>query len=94
MATDQHHADRKDPNEIGALWTKQTKHGNDYYTGMVNSQRIVIFKNTKKRSEKSPDWRILKSEPQSSQVSQRPPQQRVSDPGEPPAWLNEGDDQW
>ncbi len=96
----------KDPNEIGALWTKQTKHGNDYFTGTINGQRVVVFKNQKKRSDKSPDWRVLKSEPQQGTSQQPstsdPPQANQarqtrsseSNPGEPPAWLTEGDDQW
>lgn len=60
-----HHAEQpaRDPNEIGALWTKQTKHGHDYFTGTVHGEKIVVFANTKKRSDKSPDWRILKSTP-------------------------------
>ena len=51
----------RDPNEIGALWTKQGPRGT-YMTGTVLGQRVVIF-SLQKRGEKSPDWRVLKSIP-------------------------------
>ena len=52
----------KAPNEIGALWEKTGKKG-AYMTGTINGERVVVFKNTNKRGEKSPDWRVLKSVP-------------------------------
>lgn len=52
----------KDPNEIGALWEKSSAKG-PYMTGTINGERVVIFKNGNKRGEKSPDWRVLKSQP-------------------------------
>lgn len=53
----------RETNEIGALWLKQSKKGTKYLSGTVNGQAIVIFRNQNKRSEKAPDYRILKSEP-------------------------------
>lgn len=54
----------KDPDEIGALWTKSGRKG-DYFTGSIemNGEKhaIVIFPNGNKRSDKSPDFRILKA---------------------------------
>ena len=51
----------KDHNEIGALWMKRGAKG-DYMTGTVNGERIVCFA-AKRGSDKSPDWRVLKSVP-------------------------------
>lgn len=52
----------KDPNEIGALWEKQSSRGT-YMTGTINGVKVVVFHNGKKNSDKSPDWRVLKSKP-------------------------------
>ena len=52
----------KDPNEIGALWEKSGSKG-PYMTGTINGERIVVFKNDGKSSEKAPQWRVLKSTP-------------------------------
>lgn len=52
----------KDPNEIGALWMKSGAKG-DYMTGTINGERIVVFKNGNRGSDKAPDWRVLKSQP-------------------------------
>lgn len=52
----------KDPNELGALWEKQSARGT-YMTGTINGVKVVVFHNGKKNSEKSPDWRVLKSVP-------------------------------
>jgi hypothetical protein len=51
----------KNPDELGALWIK---HGpnSDYMTGEIAGIKVVVFK-SKKTSEKSPDWRVLKSKP-------------------------------
>lgn len=55
----------KDPNEIGALWEKSGANG-PYMTGTINGERVVLFRIDGKRSEKSPDWRVLKSTPKES----------------------------
>lgn len=47
---------KKDESEIGALWEKSGAKGT-YLTGTVNGARVVVFRNTDKKSEKSPDWR-------------------------------------
>ena len=54
-------ASERNPDELGALWIK---HGpnSDYMTGEINGIKVVVFK-SKKTSEKSPDWRVLKSKP-------------------------------
>lgn len=52
----------KDPNELGALWEKSGAKG-PYMTGTINGVAVVLFKNGNKKSEKQPDWRVLKSKP-------------------------------
>jgi uncharacterized protein (DUF736 family) len=49
-----------DPNEIGALWRKSSARG-EYFTGVINGDRIVVFANDKKSSDKAPDFRVLKA---------------------------------
>ena len=53
--------------KIGALWSKKTGEGKEYFTGVISDLRgeiqIVIFKNDKKQSENQPDCDILLSEP-------------------------------
>ena len=54
-------------NEIGALWLKKSKDGKTFFSGVVEiegvEQKIVIFKNSYKQTDKQPDYRILKSKP-------------------------------
>ena len=55
----------RNPNEIGALWVKSGAKG-DYMTGSieVNGEKVrVVCFAQRKTSEKSPDWRVLKSVP-------------------------------
>lgn len=52
----------KDENEVGVLWEKSSAKGT-YFTGVIGDQRVVVFKNGNKKSEKAPDWRILKAKP-------------------------------
>lgn len=61
----------KDPNELGVLWEHVSARGT-YMTGMIGDQKVVVFKNTGKRSEKHPDWRILKSKPKDTAASEDP----------------------
>lgn len=51
----------KDPNEIGALWIKQSSKG-EYMTGTIDGKKVVVFRNNKK-TDKQPDWRVLLSKP-------------------------------
>ena len=55
---------KRDESEIGVLWEKESARGT-YFTGTIEidgtKHPIVVFKNGNKRSEKAPDWRILKS---------------------------------
>ena len=55
----------KDPNEIGALWLKQGAKG-PYLAGTVNGVAVVCFQNTRKTSDKQPEYRVLKSTPKAA----------------------------
>lgn len=52
--------------KIGALWSKKTNEGKEYFSGVISDLRgdiqFVIFKNDKK-NENQPDYNILVSEP-------------------------------
>ena len=52
--------------KIGALWSKKTSEGKEYFTGVISDLRgeiqIVVFRNDKK-NENQPDYDILLSEP-------------------------------
>ncbi len=62
----------KDPNELGALWEKSSARG-PYMTGMINGVAVVLFRNTNKKHEKQPDWRVLKSQPKAAPTNEEPP---------------------
>lgn len=51
----------KNPDELGALWLKTGTKG-DYMTGEISGIKVVVFQ-AKKTSDKSPDWRVLRSKP-------------------------------
>ena len=57
--------------KIGALWSKKTSEGKDYFTGAISDLRgeiqIVVLKNDKKQNENQPDYDILLSEPKEAQ---------------------------
>jgi hypothetical protein len=59
---------------IGALWKKQSSKG-VFLSGTVTVEgqnyQIIVFKNDyKKEGEKTPDYRIFKSEPRDGQRSE------------------------
>ena len=53
--------------KIGALWSKKTSEGKEYFTGVISDLRgeiqIVVFRNDKKENPNQPDYDILLSEP-------------------------------
>ena len=52
------------PDELGALWIKNSKTGTVYMSGKIGDQEVVIFRNDKKvEGSNQPDWRVLKSKP-------------------------------
>ena len=57
--------------KIGALWSKKTKDGAEYFTGVISDMRgdiqIVVFKKDSKQNENQPDYDILLSEPKEAE---------------------------
>lgn len=63
-------------NKIGALWKKKSKNGNTYFSGVIDAEvakgtQIVIFQVAEKKSDKSPDYQILLSEPREKQAAEK-----------------------
>ena len=57
--------------EIGALWASTTKDGKMYLRGKVNGQDVILWPNEwKKEGERTPDWRVYKSQPRDAQATQ------------------------
>jgi len=56
--------EQKREEELGALWKRQSERG-EYFTGSVTldgvKTEVVVFPNGYKRSDKHPDFRILKA---------------------------------
>lgn len=60
--------------EIGALWLRKSQSGNKYLSGHVeigdgegleeSKEKVIVFANKDKKSDKAPDYRIYRSEPQ------------------------------
>ena len=62
--------------EIGALW-KQSGRNQNYLSGHVNNEKVVIFMNKgKSENPKAPDFRVYKSKPR-EEDSQAPAQPAV-----------------
>jgi len=45
-----------EPLKIGALWRRRSRKGVEYWAGIINEQRVIVFKVREKRSDKSPDY--------------------------------------
>jgi len=52
----------KDPNEIGAMWAKQSAKG-EYLSGTIEGIGAVVMFPVKSQSPKAPTWRVLKAKP-------------------------------
>lgn len=54
--------DEQKPNQIGALWLskRRTSRGEEYWSGNINGAKVVMFKNTRKKEPKHPDFLIYK----------------------------------
>lgn len=67
--TQNNNSNRKD--ELGALWKKKSKSGMSFLSGYVKVDdlglekeiKVVVFANSKKNNDKSPDYRIYVSRP-------------------------------
>ncbi len=58
---------QQNPDELGALWEKSGGKG-PYMTGTIGGQRVVVFKNGNKNSDKAPDWRVMKAKPREDEA--------------------------
>ena len=60
--------------EIGGLWAKTSSRGEEFWSGKINGQEVVIFRNKfKQPGERSPDLRVYKSQPRETQQQQTHP---------------------
>jgi uncharacterized protein (DUF736 family) len=56
--------------EIGALWESTTKEGKVYLKGKIDGREVVLWRNEwKKEGERTPDWRVYKSQPRDAQAA-------------------------
>lgn len=67
---------KKDENQLGVLWAKKSSRGSEYFSGVLEMTEtgklnIVIFPNLNKKSEKSPDYIILKSKPREERETKK-----------------------
>ena len=67
---------KKDPNELGAAWRRESSSGKAYMTGYVEidgKRTNLVFFSVSNQNPKAPHWRILKSQPreQDQRASER-----------------------
>ena len=70
--------------EIGALWKRTSKAGNKFLSGIINNGvfgevPIAIFERQEKRSENSPDYVIIASDPLPQQSNNAMPEDDKED---------------
>ena len=62
--------------KIGAIWIRESKDGKKYMSGIIEypgvELPIVIFKNEEKKSENSPDYQIIWSQPKKQNAEDQP----------------------
>lgn len=71
MAMSENTNDKKENQELGALWKKESKNGGQKYLaghitveddmGVESKIKVVVFANRDKKNERYPDFRILKA---------------------------------
>jgi hypothetical protein len=44
--------------ELMVLWEKTDKNGDKYFSGKLNGNSILVFKNKYKQDEKHPDYKV------------------------------------
>ena len=44
--------------KIGALWQKNTKGGDIFFSGIIGGKSVIIFANKYKQSDKHPDYLV------------------------------------
>lgn len=47
-----------DLKNTGGLWLQVSKNDEEYFTGKIGEQKILIFKNKQKKSDKHPDYLV------------------------------------
>lgn len=62
----------RNPDELGALWSKKSNGGAEFMTGTINGVKVVVFKNRNKTEDKHPDWHVLKAKPREEGAEPRP----------------------
>ena len=50
------------PEKLGVLWRKTSKKGTPYFSSVIGEQHIIVFAVRQKRSPKSPDFEVYRSE--------------------------------
>lgn len=57
-------ADQQDSPRINAtgLWQNKTRNGDMYLSGNMGAVRVLIFKNTRKKHDKEPDYHMVLTE--------------------------------
>jgi hypothetical protein len=60
---------------VGGLWLRDSKKGTRYMVGTMGGVRVLVFKNTKKRSEKDPDYTLCFDHKQAGGESPEPPEE-------------------
>lgn len=60
-----------DKEEIGALWLRTSKNGNDFLSGKVLGVDVVCFEARRSEGGRGPTWRVFKSEPREDRTAPR-----------------------
>ena len=72
-------AEKRDEEELGALWEKTSLNGTQMLTGNISGVDVVCFL-AKRTSDKSPTWRVLKSRPRPDQTARTVPRPQRAGP--------------
>ena len=76
--------------ELGGLWESATREGEVYLKGKIDGVDVVLFKNRwKKEGERTPDWRVYKSQPRTGENTPAPaatPPRAAQAAQQPPAY--------
>jgi hypothetical protein len=62
--------DSQKSEKIGSLWKKVSKKGVSFLSGVINEQRVVVFKVREKRNAQSPDYAVFESERPAARADQ------------------------
>lgn len=80
---------KRDPDDLGALWLKEGKRG-VYMTGKINNIPVVVFRNTrKKEGSNQPDWTVLRAKARDEAGSFKPHAETIPGKVRPPVPMRE-----